>query len=112
VPGYTTPFPISPAPTPFDAIDATRLAQRLAALSRALDDLPRHARRFARWQAVRAAGTQASSSSRPRRLSPLRPGRPPGQRSASSHRPAHEVHEILADLQHFARRALEGPDTS
>lgn len=41
------------------------------------------------------------------RLSPLRPGRAPGSRR----RGRREVHEILANLQHFALEVLE-PDTS
>lgn len=96
-------------PAPGDAIDATRLALRLQALGRALDDLPAQARRFARWRAARAAGTgEAGAPGEPRaapfrRVSPLRPGRPPGSRR----RPAHEVHEVLADLHHFAVAALE-----
>ncbi len=59
-PGFTRPFPIAPRrpPTPDDPIDATRLALRLQALERALDDLPGHARRFARWRNRVAAGAQ------------------------------------------------------
>ncbi|CAG0948472.1 hypothetical protein RHIZO_00030 [Rhizobiaceae bacterium] len=48
---------------------------------------------------------------RPRRiirLSPLRPGRPPGFRR----RDRREVHEVLDDLQQLARWTLECPDTS
>ena len=43
-----------------------------------------------------------------RRLSPLRPGRPSGQRSAVKRRPDHEVH----DLHWFGCEALAQPDTS
>ena len=145
-------------PLPSDAIDATRLVLRLQAVGRALDDLPAHARRFARWQmGAVAAGAQkenhvaagaqnkesrgaagaqkenhvaagaqkenhvaagaqkenhvaagAQNRERPRRISPLRPGRPPGSRR----RPTHEVHEVLADLHHFAFYALEPRDNS
>ena len=45
-----------------------------------------------------------------RRVWPLRPGRPPGQRPAN--RRAHEVHEILHDLHGLAFDVLEHPDTS
>lgn len=48
---------------------------------------------------------------RPRRvirLSPLRPGRPPGSRR----RDRREVHEVLADLQQLAWWVLEGYDSS
>ena len=53
IPGLTQPFPVPRAPSPDDPIDAARLALRLGALGRALDDLPREARRFARWKARR-----------------------------------------------------------
>ncbi len=115
---------------PGDAVDATRLTMRLQAIGRALDDLPRHAMRFARWRARLDAATRdlrhafgeqdirhhdagALSASLqpawlPRRLSPLRPGRPPG----GQRKPTHEVHAVLADLQHFAQLALQRTDTS
>jgi hypothetical protein len=59
-PGFTRPFPIVPRLplTPDDPIDATRIALRLQALERALDDLPGHARRFARWRHRVAAGAR------------------------------------------------------
>ena len=104
-PGATDRRPRPLPPTPDDPLDATRLGLRLRALASALDDLPKHARRFARWRARR---DRAVAAGRVRRLSPLRPGRPPG----SSRRSGWEVHEILADLQWFAREALERPDTS
>ena len=47
---------------------------------------------------------------RTRRVWPLRPGRPPGQRPAN--RRTHEVHEILHDLHGLAFDVLEHPDTS
>jgi len=130
-PGSGQPYrPPSRRPTmPGDAIDATRLALRLQAIGRALDDLPRQAMRFARWRARLDAATQdirhafgeqdirqdasALGASRqpawlPRRLTPLRPGRPPGGRR----KPRHDVHVVLADLQHFAQLALQRTDTS
>jgi hypothetical protein len=100
------PHRLPPPPSPQDPIDAQRLTLRLAALARALDDLPGQAKRFARWKMRRERGPV-------RRISPLRPGRPPGQRSArSSRRPAHEVHDVLGDLHYFAFEALQRPDTS
>jgi hypothetical protein len=85
---------------------------RLTALASALDDLPRQARRFARWKAARdAAGAQNGKprdQRRVRRVWPLRPGRPPGSRRRSRH----EVHEILKDLHGLAFDVLEAPDTS
>jgi hypothetical protein len=55
-PGFSEPFPIPLPQSADDPVDATRLALRLAALGRVLDDLPREARRFARWKARRDAG--------------------------------------------------------
>jgi len=116
LPGITAPSPIAlrRPPAPEDPLDATRLALRFKTLGAALDDLPGQARRFARWQAARrcdAAGAQNKKhAGRTRRVWPLRPGRPPGQRSAR--RPAHEVHEILHDLHGLAFDVLEHPDTS
>ncbi|KAB2954122.1 MAG: hypothetical protein F9K19_15170 [Rhizobiaceae bacterium] len=137
VPGLTVLHRLPPTPTPFDPIDATRLNLRLAALAAVLDDLPKEALRFAHWRARRDARLSAmlegrtqepglhpdphpsrhSDGRRPGtrpaavrigRLSPLRPGRAPGSRR----RERHEVHQILADLQHFALEVLEAPDTS
>ena len=118
IPGLTRPFPVPRAPSPDDPIDAARLALRLGALGRALDDLPREARRFARWRAARhvacspdaavAQKGKGSPAGRFRRVWPLRPGRPPGGRR----RPHHEVHEILSVVHGLAFWALEPPDTS
>ena len=109
VPGFTVPHRLPPPPAPDDPLDATRLHLRLQALAAALDDLPKHATRFARWKARRDRDrADGRRNDRPRRLTPLKPGRPPG----SVLRPTHEVHDILADLQHFARQALAPPDTS
>jgi hypothetical protein len=125
VPGYSTPFPIVPRrlPMPNDPLDATRLDRRLAALAAALDDLPRQAKRFARWRARRDAAlaenrnreTAAAQTGETRhlprrriRLWPLRRGRPPG----SCRIPQHEIHEILKDLHSLAFWALERRDTS
>ncbi len=122
VPGLTRPFAIPPAPAPDDPIDATRLALRLGALASALDDLPRQARRFARWRAARHAALSDAAavrkgSHRFRRVWPLRPGRPPGGRLArydpDARRRANirDVDEILARTNALARFVLS-PDTS
>src|SRR5690606_3578102 len=52
-PGDGASAPLSPRqpPMPDDPVDATRLALRLRAVAKALDDLPAHANRFARWRA-------------------------------------------------------------
>jgi hypothetical protein len=102
-PGLSEPYsiPVRRPCSPHDPIDATRLALRLQALGSALDDLPREARRFARWRARRDAG-------RIRRPLPLRVGRPPGWRR----RPIHEVHGILNETHDLASWSLVSPDTS
>jgi hypothetical protein len=93
------PDPARPAPLPVGLVDATRLGQRLDALRRVLDDLPRQALRLARWKARCAAGLV-------KRLSPLRPGRAYGTRGKHARRPVHGVDEILLDTHYFAREAL------
>jgi hypothetical protein len=111
LPGYSVPFPVAPrrAPASDDPIDAGRLKLRLAALAAALDDLPRQARRFARWRArIADAAGKPRDSGRIQRLWPMRPGRPPGFRR----RPTHEVDEILKIVHGLAFWALERPDTS
>jgi hypothetical protein len=82
-------------------VGAERLTRRLQALKLALDDLPRQARRLARWR-VRRENAKA-----PKFTSPLRPGRPPGYRR----KPVHEVDEVLAECHGLACYAME-PDTS
>jgi hypothetical protein len=112
LPGLTRPAPLPPPPCPDDPIDATRLALRLQALERALDDLPGHARRFARWRSRTADGAQRKQYSVTGapivRRWPLRTGRPPGWRR----RNRHEVHEILARTNGLALHVLEVRDTS
>jgi hypothetical protein len=120
-PGFAQPHSLPPPSSPEDPIDATHLNLRLAALAAALDDLPGQARRFARWKALKAHG-------RTRRVSPLRPGRPPGGRLArfdpSAYRDAagaqrrnarskiREIDEVLAHAHALALDALQYPDTS
>jgi hypothetical protein len=126
IPGLTQPFPVPRPPSSDDSIDATRLTLRLGALGRALDDLPREARRFARWRAARhAAGTPSAAGAqkgnrragRFRRIWPLRPGKPPGGRllhydpDARRRKNIRDVDEILAHTHALARYALS-PDTS
>jgi hypothetical protein len=55
-------------------VGAAQLGRRLAAIETALADLPRQARRLARWRARRDTMRNCKF------ISPLRPGRPPGYR--------------------------------
>src|SRR5262245_16009915 len=82
-------------------VNAKPLCRRLAAIKLALDDLPRQAKRYARWQA------RPIEARRPRLASPLRPGRPPGHRK----RQTHEVDEILKEC-HWLARTVPEPNTS
>lgn len=84
-----------------ELVSAHRLGRRLIAIKTALEDLPRQALRYARWQA-RPAGTR-----RPTRSSALRPGRPPGSRR----KPDHKVDEILVECDWLARHCARA-DTS
>jgi hypothetical protein len=86
-------------------INATHLGQRLNALMRALDHLPRQARRLIRWQAKRDAALKAHRSTR---LSPMRHGLPPGWRE----RKIHEIDEVLKECHGLANDLLNTPDTS
>jgi hypothetical protein len=91
-----------PAPPPSDGlVNAERLTRRLQVLKSALDDLPRQARRMARWRVRREAMPNSKFKS------PLRPGPPPGRRK----RHIHPIDEILHDLHGLAWEALK-PDTS
>ncbi|MEQ1949902.1 hypothetical protein [Mesorhizobium sp. CN2-181] len=116
---YARFTPLPPPPSPDDPVDAARLARRLEVLASALDDLPGQAKRFARWKARRdAALKKPEGTGRIRRLSPLRPGRPPGGRLsrydpvATHPRNIREIDEILAHAHALAVHALERPDTS
>jgi hypothetical protein len=90
-----------PAPPPDALVNSERLSRRLQALKLALDDLPRQARRLARWR-LRRENAKASKFT-----SPLRPGPPPGHRR----KPVHEVDEVLAECHWLAWDAMK-PDTS
>jgi len=77
--------PVAPAPVPEkentvadDTVNAIPLCRRLAAIKRALEDLPRQARRYARWQA------RPIEARRPQLSTPLRRGPPPGHRQRQS----------------------------
>jgi hypothetical protein len=90
-----------PAAPPDDLVNAEPLSRRLQALNFALEDLPRQARRLARWRLRR------ENAKNPKFKSPLRPGHPPGYRR----KPVHEVDEVLAECHGLACDAMK-PDTS
>ncbi len=87
-------------PTP-----AAGLGRRLLALKRALDNIDKQARRLTRWYALR---DQALKQNHPHRLSPLRPGFPPGYRR----KPIHEIEHVLLDCHSLAQYARERRDSS
>jgi hypothetical protein len=95
IPGFVDPVFALPKPQlPDGLINARHLGNRLLALKNALDNLPNQARRLARWQAKRK-NLRQQFPLRPLRLSPIRPGSPPGFRT----RQTHEVHAILKECQ-------------
>ena len=85
-------------------LDATHIGQRLNALIRALDNLPHQARRLVRWQSKRDAALKAS---KPTRMSPMRPGLPPGWRQ----RKIHEIDTVLRECHGLANDLINTPDT-
>ncbi len=106
VPGFYDPaIPTSIIPSLNDTIDAKYIMRRLLALSRALENLPREARRLARWQARRPL---VLSQNKPARVSPFRPGRPPGFRL----RTRHEVHGVLRECHMLALDRLDTPNST
>jgi hypothetical protein len=110
VPGLFDPVFSEPTPVPLrdDPIDTGALVRRIAALKAALDNLPRQAKRLARWKARRELARKAGVR-KPGRLSPMRPGFAPGYHRSKPD----EIDEILADCHYFAAEAWEWtPDTS
>jgi hypothetical protein len=109
--------PLPPPPSPDDPINAAKLMLRLQALGRALDDLPGQAQRFARWRArndaAHARVKEGLEPRRPRRIWPLRGGRPPGGRlkcydpDARRRKNTREIDEILAHCHSMALYALD-----
>jgi hypothetical protein len=98
---FPTPQPMEEPPPPDGLVNAQRLSRRLQALKSALDDLPRQARRMARWRMRREA------IKAPKFKSPLRLGPPPGHRKT----PIHPIDEILTECHWLAWEAMK-PDTS
>ena len=99
---WPSPPPVAaPVSPPDDLINAERITRRLLALKSALDDLPRQARRLARWKLRR------EKAKAPKFKSPLRPGPPPGYRRKA----IHEVDEVLTECHGLAFDAMK-TDTS
>ncbi len=106
---FRQPEPPPPPPAPVvedkvedDTVDARHLIRRMFAVKDALEDLPRHAMRYATWR------DKPYEERHPQRVSAMRPGRPPGFRK----RPIHEVDGILNECHWLARNAMPALDTS
>ena len=89
---------------PDDPVDARALCRRVVALERALQDIEGQAARLARWRARRSAESPSCPGPtrvKPKRFSPLRPGRPPGW----CKRPKTALEEVLKECDFLARDA-------
>lgn len=86
-----------PEPEPENQTGARRLCLRLKALSAALEDVPRQAKRLVRLRALREHKKSI--------ISPLRLGKPPGHRNI----PVDEVDLVLAECHDFAIAVLTAP---
>ena len=108
VPGLFDPvFPQAiPVPNRDDPIDTHALLRRIRSLKDALDNLPRHAKRLARWKAKNELARQPGAAWKPGRLSPFRPGPAPGKHVNEER----QIDVILGDCHYFAR--LAWADTS
>ena len=108
VPGLFDPvFPqVTPVPNRDDPIGTAALLRRIRSLKDALDNLPRHAKRLARWKAKGELPRQPGMPHRPGRLSPFRPGLAPGKHVNEER----DIDAILGDCHYFAR--LAWADTS
>ncbi len=89
-------------------INAESLHVRLRALRLALANLERQARRLARWHARRNLMLRGTLPERRLRMSPMRPGLPPGWRA----RPAHAVDPVLHECHRLPRDWLNAPNSS
>ncbi len=107
VPGLFNPafLALPQVPSSDDPVAAAQLCRRLNALQRVLDNLPNAARRLARWRALRDLALKGEATFRSRRMSPMRPGRPPGARKRS----IHAVDEILRECHALALDILSPP---
>jgi hypothetical protein len=109
-PWYAQPCPVPPVvsvlpPLSDGLVDGARITRRLHALQSALADIPRQAKRLARWRLKRL------STPHLRRMDVMRYGRAPGYRKQKTR----EIDTILDDCHYFACEALKTPrkpDTS
>jgi hypothetical protein len=92
---------------PFDRklIPAAALGRRLLALRHALDTIPEHAKRLARWYAIRDL---ARAQNKPHHFSPMRPGPPPGSRRKKRT----EMDALLTECHLMAMYARNRHDSS
>ncbi len=88
---FLAQFP-KPAGDLVSEAETLRLRNRLDAVQRALDTLPRQAKRMARWLKQRAA------MEAPKFTSPMRPGRPPAHRK----KPCEEIDHVLIECHGLA----------
>ena len=86
-------------------VPAASLALRILALKNALENLPRQAKRLARWYEQRDL---AYAQNLPHRYSPMRPGPAP----ASCRRNRDEIDEVLLECHLLAMYAGERQDSS
>ena len=100
-PPATSPASAPPTKSADGVVNGTRLIRRLKALESALADLPRQARRLARWR------MRQETSPSPSFRTPLRRGHPPGHRK----RKIHEVDDLLSECNWLACHAMMA-DTS
>ncbi len=87
--------------SPDDEVSAAHLMRRLRALHLALGDVPKQARRLARWEAKR----QAVRAETGKYIAPMRPRKPPGHRD----RARHPVDFALKECHEMALYALHDP---
>lgn len=84
---------------------AASLTARILALKHALESIPKHAKRLARWYGQRDL---ALRQNQPHRLSPIRPGPPPASRRSKRT----EMDAVLSECHSLAIYARNGHDSS
>ncbi len=101
-PGMDNPvFVAQSEPSPDDLVSVEQVGRRLSALKAALEDLPKQARKLARWEAKREVGRAQTGKF----MRAMRPGTPPGHRVKHTH----PVDMILSDCHALALYALHAP---